>query len=123
MLIDKNLILQAATTKTADFQSEKLAVDITNSYVGQAVIYVTAVADNVGDETYLMSLEVSDGTNWRKVGAVNIPKAVPGKYVIPFSGATAGLMDIAASIDGVRLNLDVTGSTPSCAFSGYLGNI
>ena len=120
MLIDNNLVLQSQVTKTADFESEKLAVDLTGVLNAKAVVNVTACKSTDGDETYLMYLEVYDGTTYRKVGMVEIPRGVVGKYEIPFAGQTAEKMAIGASIDGIRLNLDVNGTTPTIGYNGFI---
>ena len=118
---DSLLVLEASTTKTADYQSTAItAPDLDNDYIGKAVIPVTACDFTTTDETYIMYLEVYDGTSYYKVGCVEIPGGVTGTYEIGFSGRSAKLQAVAADIEGVRLNLDVSGTTPSITFEGFL---
>jgi hypothetical protein len=123
-LKDSLLVLQASTTKTADFQSTAVtAPTIDNDYMGKAIINVTACDDADADETYLMYLEDYDGTTYRKVGCVEIPAGVTGIYEIAYSGASAAKHAVAADIEGVRVNLDVSGTTPSITFEAFLADV
>ena len=118
---DALLVLQASTTKTADYQSTVVtSPDIDNDVYGKAVVNVTALDATTGDESYLMYLEAHDGTTYRKVGCVEIPNTVLGKYEIVYSGKSASKMAVAGAINGVRVNLDVGGTTPSITFEAYL---
>lgn len=123
-LKDSLLVLQASTTQTADYQSTAItAPDLDNDYIGKVVIPVTACDFTTGDETYIIYLEVYDGTSYYKAGCVEIPGGVTGVYEIGFSGRSAAKMAVAAAIEGARINLDVSGTTPSITFEAYLAPV
>jgi len=118
---DALLVLQASTTKTADYQSTAVThPDLDNDLYGKVVVNVTALDATTGDESYLVYVEVYDGTTYRVVGGGTIPNTVTGKYEFPYSGKTVGKMAVAGAIQGVRVNLDVGGTTPSITFEAYL---
>lgn len=118
---DSLLLLHASATRTADFQSTAVThPDLDNDVYGKAVVNVTAMDATTGDESYLVFLEAHDGTTWRKVGCVEIPNTVLGKYEIVYSGKSASKMAVAGAINGARINLDVGGTTPSITFEAYL---
>lgn len=118
---DALLVLQASTTKTTDYQSTAVtAPDLDNDLYGKVVVNVTALDATTGDETYIMYIEVYDGTTWRVISGGTIPNTVLGKYEFCYSGKTASKMAVAGAINGVRVNLDVGGTTPSITFEAYL---
>jgi hypothetical protein len=113
---DAQLALQAATTKTASFNSA--ALDLGNGFApdepGQpmaAVVTVTARDGTTGDETYTFTLQQSaDGsTGWTAIGAAASVTAIGGAMAKGFVTARY-----------VRLAMVAAGTTPSITYSAHL---
>jgi hypothetical protein len=117
---DDALILSASATITTDTNGTAVSYNPSNDLYGQVVVSVTACDFTTGDETYLLWLEVNDGTTWRKLAGIQIPGGVTGTYRMPFSGESARKMAVAAALTQVRPVVDVSGTTPSITFSSFL---
>ena len=117
---DEQLRLQAAVTKTADFDGA--ALDLGSGYapggVGKpvsAVINVTAGTRADSDETYAFNLQQSaDASTWETIGSVSVTVATTvfatGVYL------AKGL----STKRYKRLQLDVAGTTPSITYEAWL---
>lgn len=124
MQYDSSTVLQASTTETASGQSTGFAITLDDSYEGQAKIVVSAIDFTTQDETYVMDLEVYDGTAWWKIGGVSIPGANgAGIYPIAFLGGAASKMAVNGNITQARLNWTLGGTSPSITFEGFLTKV
>jgi hypothetical protein len=125
---DAALVLQAAVTKTADFNGAWLDLGPSFAPGGlgmpvAAVVEVTAAVRNDSDETYAFKLEdaaadASGVADAATVATISVPASVP------VSGATAttGILLVKGFVTQrfVRLALDVGGTTPSITYSAHL---
>jgi len=117
-IIDANLILSASVTKTADFTTAT-PIKLPASLNGQlkALVNVTAITFDDGDETYHFAVEksASSGGTFEEVGSRYFSSGVVddvGIYSIPF------IAD--ADKPYVKITLDVAGTTPSVTFESYV---
>lgn len=124
MQYDSSTVLQASTTETSTGQSTGITVTLDDIYLSQAKVVVTAIDHTTTDETYVMDLEVYDGTAWWKVGGCSISGAQgTGVYYIPASGKTAKQLAVNGAITQARLNWTLGGTSPSITFVGFLTKI
>ena len=121
--VDAGLVLQAAATKTADFDGAWL--DLGTGYApgglgvpAGAVINTTAFDYTTKDETYAFKLQGADPDASGAADSATIRDLGASVAVTATGLAVAkGLIDSRF----VRLSLDVGGTTPSITYSADLG--
>lgn len=120
--LDANMVLQAAVTKTASFDSAgfNLGAGFAPGGVGSpmaAVVDVTACVRNDGDETYTFTLQECDTVD----GSYT---ACGAAVAVDVSGtdATLGAISVPGFVSKpyVRLSLVIAGTTPSITYSAHL---
>ncbi len=123
MQLDNATILTASATVTSDTNGTAVNYNPSNDLYGQVVVAVTACDFTTGDESYLLYLEVNDGTTWRKVAGIQVPGGVTGIYRMLYAGETVKKMAVAGAITQCRAVIDVGGTTPSITFQSFLTKI
>ena len=122
---DEDLILQASVTKTASFNGTGVAIKLQKNQVAKAVIDVSAIDTDDADEAYVAALEVSDDdTTYLQVGRSELSvddTPTIGRYEIPVLGS--GVEKVIASATHARLRVELSGTTPSITYSGFLTKV
>jgi hypothetical protein len=119
----------AAAPITADASTAAIVLDTLDGYWNTSneladstfavVINVSAIDRGTGDETYVLNLvagPVGFGTS-TVVGTVTVVE--PGQYVILVDADTVRKQ--VANAAALRLNVDVSGTTPSIDFVAFIG--
>lgn len=121
-IFDKNLELRdvADGAETSTANETGIAFDCRKIHEYVAVVFITACVSNDGDETYVLSIGVSDavGGTYTTIASVTIPRGTTGQVIIPLSGALAQKLDDDA--DFVRISATLGGTTPSLTYGAYL---
>lgn len=121
-IFDKNLELRNISdgeeTSTASETGINVEVRKLLEYV--CVVYVTACDGTTGDETYTLTVQVSNavGGTYTTIGTLAWPRATTGSNVIALSGLTAEVLD--SDADWVRITATLAGTTPSITYGAYL---
>ncbi len=112
--VDAGAITSTASTTGLRFPIRK--------YKGLCVmVHVTAIDATSNDETYVLTVEVSDTVNgtYTPIAALpNIRDAGTGIYTIPISGETAQQLDDDSAF--VRVTATLGGTTPSLTYGAYI---
>ncbi len=125
---DAQLELQAAATKTANFNGAWLDLGSSSAPGGigmpvAGVVNVTAADRANGDETYALKLEQADADANGAADAATIETcSVPVSVPVAGTAATTGIVLVKGFVTKrfVRLVLAVGGTTPSITYEGNL---
>lgn len=119
-LLELRDIADGAETSTASETAK--AFPILKYEALDVVVFVSAIDATTGDETYVLTVEVSDtsGGTYVAIAALpNIRAAGTGVYLIPISGATA--LKLSASAAYIRITATLGGTTPSITYGAFIG--
>lgn len=117
---DDALELQATTTITETTSTTALNFECRTGPF-DVIVDVTAIDATTGDETYVLSVDVSDasgGTFTKVVTLPNIRAAGTGRYVIAVDAALVHKLD--SDADWVRLTPTLGGTSPSLTYRAFI---
>ncbi len=121
-LFDYNLLLRnisdGAETSTA--AETGIAFDCRKLHEYVCVVYISACDSASSDETYTLSIGVSDvvGGTYTTVASQSITRGTTGQVIIPLSGALAQKLD--DDSDFIQIKATLGGTTPSITYGAYL---
>ena len=122
-LVDDSLVIQAAATKTADFNGDwlDLGAGFQAQALGQlmaAVVPVTALDLADTNETYTLKIQQAPADASGVADTANITDAGP---VTPVTATGIAVVKAIIAERFIQLVLDVGGTTPSITYSGKMG--
>ena len=124
--VDSSQLLRASgsTALTATTALDAVEFDMSAGGNFAVAMHVSAVKTNVGDETYIFSVQGADaaGANGADLYTLAGVGAV-GEYLIPVNARTAVKILGEAGCKTTALKLTATGTSPSITFAAWITQI
>lgn len=121
-IFDYNLMLRNVSdgAETSTAAETGISFDCRKLHEYVAEVFITACDGTSGDETYVLSIGVSDvvGGTYTTIASVTVPRGTTGRVTIPLSGQTAQKLD--DDSDWVQIKATLAGTTPSITYGAYL---